>query len=58
MRPLSLTVPKEMLTLGRQAGFRKTEHVSAANLTRLYFADRTDGLHPPNNCEELLVATT
>jgi hypothetical protein len=27
-------------------------------LAERYFADRTDGLRPPNNSEELLVATT
>jgi hypothetical protein len=32
--------------------------VSAATLTQRYFAGRTDGLRPPNNSEELLVATT
>jgi hypothetical protein len=31
--------------------------VSAAALAEPYFADRTDGLRPPNNSEELLVAT-
>jgi hypothetical protein len=47
-----------MLTLGRAAGFPKVEHVSAATLTQRYFAGRTDGLRPPNNSEELLVAAT
>jgi hypothetical protein len=32
--------------------------VSAVDLSRRYFADRTDGLHPPANGEEFLVATT
>jgi hypothetical protein len=27
-------------------------------LTQRYFGGRTDGLRPPNNAEELLVATT
>jgi hypothetical protein len=31
--------------------------VLAAALAEPYFADRTDGLRPPNNSEELLVAT-
>jgi hypothetical protein len=30
--------------------------VSAADLAAHYFADRADGLRPPNNSEELLVA--
>jgi hypothetical protein len=33
-------------------------HVSAATLAERYFAGRADGLRPPNNAEELLVATT
>ena len=41
-----------------KAGFRDVEHVSAAALAQRYFAERTDGLRPPNNSEELLVATT
>jgi hypothetical protein len=30
----------------------------AATLTQRYVAGRTDGIRPPNNSEELLVATT
>lgn len=55
---LSFFTPTEMLTLAREAGFREVQHVSAATLTQRYFAGRTDGLRPPNNAEELLVATT
>jgi O-methyltransferase involved in polyketide biosynthesis len=55
---LSFFTPTEMLTLAREAGFREVRHVSAATLTRRYFAGRTDGLRPPDNSEELLVATT
>ena len=47
-----------MLTLARAAGFSEVQHVSAAALAERYFAGRTDGLRPPNNSEELLVATT
>jgi hypothetical protein len=47
-----------MLTLAREAGFGEIQHVSAATLTQRYFAGRTDGLRPPNNSEELLVAAT
>jgi methyltransferase (TIGR00027 family) len=50
--------PEEMLALAREAGFKAVEHVSAAMITARYFAGRTDGLRPPNNSEELLVATT
>ena len=55
---ISFFTPTEMLTLAREAGFREAQHVSAATLAQHYFAGRTDGLRPPNNSEELLVATT
>jgi methyltransferase (TIGR00027 family) len=55
---ISFFTPAELLALASQAGFREVRHVSAAELGRRYFADRTDGLRPPNNSEELLVATT
>jgi methyltransferase (TIGR00027 family) len=55
---ISFFTPTEMLALARDAGFKGVEHVSAASLGQRYFADRTDGLRPPNNSEELLVATT
>jgi methyltransferase (TIGR00027 family) len=54
---ISFFTPREMLALAREAGFRDAKHVSAADLAELYFAGRTDGLRPPNNSEELLVAT-
>jgi O-methyltransferase involved in polyketide biosynthesis len=55
---ISFFTPTEMLTLARDAGFGEVRHVSAAMLAQRYFAGRTDGLRPPNNSEELLVATT
>jgi methyltransferase (TIGR00027 family) len=55
---ISFFTPTEMLTLAREAGFREVHHVSAAALAQRYFAGRTDGLRPPNNSEELLVAAT
>ena len=55
---ISFFTPPEMLALAREAGFRDVQHVSAATLAQRYFAGRTDGLRPPNNAEELLVATT
>ncbi|HHL4081806.1 class I SAM-dependent methyltransferase [Burkholderia sola] len=54
---ISFFVPDEIQALAREAGFAQAEHVSAAELTRRYFGDRTDGLRPPNRAEELLVAT-
>ena len=55
---ISFFTPAEMLTLARDAGFKEARHVSAAMLAQRYFAGRPDGLRPPNNSEELLVATT
>lgn len=55
---LSFFTPAEMLALAREAGFEEPRHVSAAALAERYFAGRTDGLRPPSNSEELLVATT
>lgn len=55
---ISFFTPAEMLALARDAGFKEVRHVSAAMLAESYFAGRTDGLRPPNNSEELLVATT
>jgi methyltransferase (TIGR00027 family) len=55
---LSFFTPPEILALARDAGFRGARHVSAADLTRRYFAGRNDDLRPPSNAEELLVATT
>jgi methyltransferase (TIGR00027 family) len=55
---ISFFTPTEMLALARESGLRDVHHVSAAELARRYFAGRTDGLRPPNNSEELLVATT
>jgi len=55
---ISFFTPTEMLTLASDAGFKEVQHVSAAMLAERYFAHRSDGLRPPNNSEELLVATT
>jgi methyltransferase (TIGR00027 family) len=55
---ISFFTPAEMLKLARDAGFQEAQHVSAATLTQRYFSDRTDGLRPPDNSEELLVAVT
>ena len=55
---ISFFTPTEMLSLAREAGFREAQHVSTATLAQRYFAGRADGLRPPNNAEEILVATT
>jgi methyltransferase (TIGR00027 family) len=53
---LSFFTPEQMLALAREAGFREVKHVSAAQLAERYFKGRADGLRPPENTEELLVA--
>lgn len=53
---LNFFAPQEMLALARAAGFKDVRHVSAADLTRRYFAGRRDGLKPGS--EELLVGMT
>jgi methyltransferase (TIGR00027 family) len=55
---ISFFTPPEILALARASGFREARHVSAADLAARYFAGRTDGLRPPDNTEEFLVATT
>jgi methyltransferase (TIGR00027 family) len=55
---ISFFTPTDMLELAREAGFRESWHVSAATLAQRYFAGRADGLRPPDNSEELLVAST
>jgi methyltransferase (TIGR00027 family) len=55
---ISFFTPTEMLALAREAGFREVQHISVASLATRYFAGRTDGLRPPDNSEELLVAST
>lgn len=55
---LSFFAPADILSLAREAGLREPRHVSAAELSARYFSGRSDGLRPPENAEELLVATT
>ncbi|MBB5417777.1 class I SAM-dependent methyltransferase [Paraburkholderia sp. JPY303] len=55
---ISFFMPQQMIAMAREAGFDDARHVSAADLTQRYFAARTDGLRPPDNAEELLVANT
>ena len=55
---LSFFTPQEMLALARDAGLKNARHVSSADLARRYFASRTNGLRPPNNAEEFLLAST
>jgi methyltransferase (TIGR00027 family) len=55
---VSFFTPEEMISLAREIGFKDARHVSAVTLAERYFAGRADGLRPPKNAEELLVATT
>jgi methyltransferase (TIGR00027 family) len=55
---ISFFTPTEILALARDAGFKEVQHISADLLAQRYFAARTDGLRPPSNSEELIVATT
>jgi hypothetical protein len=55
---ISYFTSDEIVELAQESGFREAAHVSAAALTERYFADRPDGLQPPNNAEDLLIATT
>lgn len=55
---VSFFLPAQILQLAREQGFKEARHVSADELARRYFSGRADGLRPPSNTEELLVATT
>ncbi len=54
---LSFYAPERIAELARAAGFRRTRHVPAEELTARWFADRADGLRPSRG-EEILVAHT
>jgi methyltransferase (TIGR00027 family) len=53
---MSFFTPSEIVAMARVAGFTEVRHVSADDLAQRYFAGRTDGLRPPSNGEEFLVA--
>ncbi|MBD2099968.1 hypothetical protein [Leptolyngbya sp. FACHB-261] len=57
-RFISFFTPSEMLALTGDPGFREVQPISAATLAQRYFTGWADGLRPPNNSEELLLATT
>jgi len=54
---LSFYAPDEMATLARDTGFTHAETTSTADLTRRYFAGRTDGLNAAGG-EAILIART
>ncbi|MFH8984933.1 class I SAM-dependent methyltransferase [Streptomyces varsoviensis] len=53
----SYFTPDDMLQLARDSGFRDVRHLSTADLTTRYFANRPDGLRPQVG-ESFLLATT
>ena len=53
---LSHYAPDDIVAMARAAGFTTVRHVTPAELTQRYFADRTDGLRPAR-AEHLIVAT-
>lgn len=53
---ISLFSPKEILSMAKEAGFKKAKYVSGKDLYQLYFANRTDNLKA-GNAEAFLVAT-
>ena len=55
---ISFYTPEDVLALATECGFATVAHISADELAERYFADRPDGLRPPSNAEELLVAAT
>jgi len=55
---ISMFTPDDMVELARACGFANVEHVSAQMIAERYFADRPDGLRPPINSEEFVVAST
>jgi methyltransferase (TIGR00027 family) len=54
---VSLFAPPEMLALAKEAGFKKSQYVSASDLYQCYFANRSDGLRA-GSAEGFLVAMT
>lgn len=52
---LSLFSPPEILSLAKEAGFKKAEYVSGEDIYQRYFANRSDGLRA-GNAEAFLVA--
>jgi methyltransferase (TIGR00027 family) len=54
---LSSFSPPEILTLAREAGFQRVDHVSGADLAERYFKGRRDDLRPSRG-EDFLVASS
>lgn len=54
---ISFFTPSEMVTLAQQSGFKTAHAVTAADLSKQYFANRTDNFRL-GSAEALLIATT
>ena len=54
---VSLFAPPEMLALGKEAGFKKSEYISANDLYQRYFSSRSDGLRA-GSAEGFLISMT
>lgn len=54
---LSLFPPPEILAMANEAGFKKSQYVSANDIYLRHFANRSDGLRA-GSAESFLVATT
>lgn len=54
---LSLFHPPEIMRMAQEAGFKQSQYVSADDLYRRYFVNRSDGLNA-GTAEAFLVATT
>lgn len=53
---ISFYSPEEIKGMARRAGFSRADHVDGEQLATRYFAGRRDGLRPPANAENFLVA--
>lgn len=53
---LSFFDPAELIELAQKAGLSQCLHISAEEITKRYFSKRKDGLRPPLNSEEILIA--
>ena len=54
---ISYFTPDEMLNLARQSGFKTPENITAADLYKRYFGERSDKLSPASG-EVFLIAKT
>lgn len=55
---ISFFSPEEIMTMALHAGFSRASHVNGEQLSERYFSGRADGLCPPSNAENFLIART